>query len=72
MKTDTKVTLLYFLFLGVLTLVIGIGAIIYGNYSCRLRWWDSGMPMKYSSLTGCMVRIRPDTWVPADTVKEIR
>lgn len=72
MKRDTKELLVGIAILLVIGLVMGIGGIIYNNYSCRLRWWDSGMPMKYSPLTGCMVRIRPDTWVPADTVKEIR
>jgi hypothetical protein len=49
---------------------IGLGLIAWGLYlafgmvECWSKWRRSGMDYEFSSISGCLVEIAPDQWIP--------
>jgi hypothetical protein len=39
--------------------------------SCKSKWEQSGMNVKYGFYTGCIIEVKPNVWIPAVYYREI-
>jgi hypothetical protein len=49
-----------------------LGGAAYLDYvGCSNRWRDSGFPVRYELIAGCMIKQKDGRWIPAENYREL-
>jgi hypothetical protein len=63
--------------IGPLVLLFLLAVVIFGGAAyidyvgCHNRWRDSGFPVRYELIAGCMIRQKDGRWIPAENYREL-
>lgn len=56
---------------GIMLLVICLGMLAMMKWECTSKWEQSGLPVQWGPIKGCLVQVPTGRWLPAETIREL-